>query len=86
MQSSTHLWSLAKNYWNLDWDVLSRPLHNPNLVPSDYHLFSFLQNSLNDKHFNDADDVKSHLIQFFAGKKSEILEDVKRSSTKTDNI
>ncbi|KOX80262.1 hypothetical protein WN51_08439 [Melipona quadrifasciata] len=27
-----------------------------------------MQNSLNGKIFNDADDVKSHLIQFFAGK------------------
>ena len=42
--------------------------NNPNLVPSDYHLFRFLQNSLNSKHFNDADDVKSHLIQFCADK------------------
>ena len=65
--------------------MLTRPPYSPDLAPSDYHLIRSIQRSLNGKIFNDADDVKSHLIQLFAGKKSEILEDVKRSSTKTDN-
>ena len=68
MQSPTHLWPLAKNYWNLGWP------YSPNLAPSDYHLFRSMQNSLNSKIFNDADDVKSHLIQFFADKNQKFCE------------
>lgn len=52
-----------------------------------------MQNSAKDKIFNDADDVKSPLIQFFAGKNQKYYEHViltlterlrKRSSTNTD--
>ncbi|XP_068974748.1 histone-lysine N-methyltransferase SETMAR-like [Bombus flavifrons] len=55
-----------------DWDVLSHPPYSPDLASSDYHLFRSMQNSLNGKIFNDADDVKSHLIQFFAGKNQKL--------------
>lgn len=52
----------------LGWNVLSHPPYSPDLEPSDYHLFRSLQNSLNGKIFNNVDDVKSHLIQFFNSK------------------
>ena len=52
----------------LVWDVLSSPKYSPDLAPSDYHLFRSVQNSLNGKIFNDADDVKSHLIRFLLEK------------------
>ncbi|KAK1137736.1 hypothetical protein K0M31_002230 [Melipona bicolor] len=52
----------------LGWDVLSHPPYSPDLAPSDYHLFRSMQNSLNGKIFNNADDVRSHLIQFFNSK------------------
>ena len=58
----------------LGWDVLSHPPHSPDLAPSDYHLFRSMQKSLNGKIFNDADDVKSHLIQFFADKNQKFYE------------
>ena len=41
------------------------PPYSPDLAPSDYYLFRCLQNSLNGKNFNDDEDVKSHLVQFF---------------------
>nr|BAO79485.1 transposase [Campsomeris sp. Cas_Ok01] len=52
----------------LGWEVLSHPPYSPNLAPSDYHLFRSMQNSFNGKIFNNADDVRSHLIQFFNSK------------------
>ena len=41
MQSPTDLWSLAKNDWNLGWDVLSHPPYSPDFVPSDLPFISF---------------------------------------------
>ena len=31
------------------WEVMLHPPYNPDLAPSDYYLFRFLQNSLNGK-------------------------------------
>nr|AAP51092.1 transposase [Forficula auricularia] len=58
----------------LGWDVLPHPPYSPDLAPSDYFLFRFLQNSLNGKNFNNDDDVKSYLIQFFANKNQKFYE------------
>ena len=91
----THLWLLGKNYWN--WVGMfchSHPPYSPDLAPSDYHLFRSMQNSLNGKIFNNADDVGSHLIQFLIAQtrhftNGEFLlcqNDGKRSSTRTSNI
>ena len=57
----------------LGWDVLPHPPYSPDLAPSDYFLFRSLQNSLNDKNFNN-DDIKSYLIQFFANKNQKFYE------------
>ena len=48
--------------------------HNPDLAPSDYFLFRSLQNPLNGKNFNNDDDIKSYLIQFFANKNHKFYE------------
>ena len=58
----------------LGWDVLPQPLYSPDLAPSDYFLLRSLQNSLNDKNFNNDDDIKSYLIQFFANKNRKFYE------------
>ncbi|GAB1869951.1 Transposase [Camponotus japonicus] len=58
----------------LGWEILIHPPYSPDLAPSDYHLFRALQNFLNDKNFNNDDDVKSHLVQFFAGKNQKFYE------------
>ena len=56
------------------WDVLPHPPYSPDLAPSDYFLFRSLQNSLNGKNFNNDDDIKSYLIQFFANKNHKFYE------------
>ncbi|KAG6803711.1 Ammar1 transposase [Apis mellifera caucasica] len=58
----------------LGWDVLPHPPYSPDLAPSDYFLFRSLQNSLNGKNFNNDDDIKSYLIQFFANKNHKFYE------------
>jgi len=58
----------------LGWEILMHPSYSPDLAPSDYHLFRALQNFLNSKNFNNDDDVKSHLVQFFADKNQKFYE------------
>jgi [histone H3]-lysine36 N-dimethyltransferase SETMAR len=50
------------------------PPYSPDLAPSDYYLFRSLQNFLNGKNFNNDDDVKTHLVQFFADKEQKFYE------------
>jgi len=50
------------------WDVLVHPPYNPDLAPSDYHLFRSLQNNLNNNTFSSLDLLKKHLEDFFAQK------------------
>ena len=73
MQGHTHLWSRQK-LLELGWDVLPYPPYSLDLALSDYFLFRSLQNSLNGKNFNNDDDIKSYLIQFFANKNQKFYE------------
>ena len=52
----------------LGWEAMLHRTYSPDLVPSDYYLFQYLQNSFNGNTFNDDESVKSHLVQFFADK------------------
>ena len=54
--------------------MLPHPPYISDLAPSDYHLFCSMQNSLNVKIFNEANDVKSDIIQFFADKNHNFYE------------
>ena len=58
----------------LGWDAMLHPPYSPDLTPSGYYLFRFLQNSLNGKTFNHYEAVKSHLVQFFADKDQKVYE------------
>ena len=53
----------------------SNSIYVINLLPADFHLFRFIQYSINDKIFNEDDDVTSHLYQLFAGKNQKFYED-----------
>lgn len=58
----------------LGWDVLPHPPYSPDLAPSDYHLFRSLQNFLNERKFQDDNEVKTELEQFFALKNKDFYE------------
>ena len=57
------------------WEVLIHLPYSPDIVPSDFHFFQSLQNSLNGKNFNSLEDCKRHLEQFFARKDKKFWED-----------
>ncbi|KAG6797842.1 Ammar1 transposase [Apis mellifera caucasica] len=69
-----HTSLVTRQKLELGWDVLPHPPYSPDLVPSNYFLFRSLQNSLNGKNFNNDDDIKSYLIQFFANKNQKFYE------------
>ena len=49
-------------------EVLIHPPYSPDIVPSDFHFFQSLQNSLNGKTFNSLEDCRRHPEQLFAQK------------------
>ena len=58
----------------LGWDILPHSPYSPDLAPSDYYLFPFLQNLLDGKTFTSNEEVKNHLDQFFASKEQKFYE------------
>ena len=58
----------------LGCEVLIHLPYSPDIIPSDFHLFRSLQNSLSGKNFNSLE-LKRHLEQFFAQKDKKFWED-----------
>ena len=58
-----------------EWEDLIHLPYSPDIAPSDFHLFQFLQNSLNGKDFNSLEDYKRYLEQFFVQKDKKFWED-----------
>ena len=52
----------------LDWEVLPHPPYSPDLAPSDFHLFRSLPNALRGVSFNNNEEVKMWLDEFFESK------------------
>ena len=46
------------------WEVLPRPHYSPDLVPTDFHLFLSLSNSLSNKILNNETELKNHIQTF----------------------
>ena len=59
---------ISQKLLQLGWEVLIYRPHLPDIVPSEFHLFWSLQNSLDEKNFNSPKDCKRHLEKFFAQK------------------
>jgi histone-lysine N-methyltransferase SETMAR len=55
----------------LHWKLLPHPPYSPDLAPSDYHLFRSLSNDLRDRKFENEDNLKQYLQDFFDSKSAE---------------
>uniref|UniRef100_A0A8R1I1A6 Histone-lysine N-methyltransferase SETMAR n=1 Tax=Caenorhabditis japonica TaxID=281687 RepID=A0A8R1I1A6_CAEJA len=53
------------------WTVLAHPPYNPDLAPTDYHLVSEIQRSLEETEFKTKSDVENWIVSYFASKKPE---------------
>ena len=59
----------VKNYLeNSGWEVLPHPPYNPDLAPSDYHLFRSMQNALTRIPFTSEQGIKNCPDSFLAAK------------------
>ena len=55
----------------LGWETLCHPPYSPDLAPTDYHLFHFLDNHLRGKSFTNETDLRQALTNFFVSKTPE---------------
>jgi histone-lysine N-methyltransferase SETMAR len=58
----------------LGWITIPHPPYSPDLAPTDYHLFRSLSNHLREKKFDDENDVKMELVNFFNQKSQDFYE------------
>jgi len=49
----------------LQWQIVPHPPYSPDLAPSDYHLFRSMAHFLDEKKFDDEDEVKSAVSDYF---------------------
>ncbi|CAK9828010.1 Mariner Mos1 transposase [Anthophora retusa] len=66
---------------NFNWELLPHPPYSPDLAPSDYHLFRSMQHFLSGKNFNNSEDVKSALNEYFNSKSQKFFENGIRKLT-----
>ncbi|CAD5233672.1 unnamed protein product [Bursaphelenchus xylophilus] len=52
-------------------ELFPHPAYNPDLAPSDFHLFRSMAHFLRGRSFNDLDDVENGCREFFASKNKE---------------
>ncbi|CAK9826344.1 Histone-lysine N-methyltransferase SETMAR [Anthophora retusa] len=66
---------------NFNWELLPHPPYSSDLAPSDYHLFRSMQHFLSGKNFNNSEDVKSALNEYFNSKSQKFFENGIRKLT-----
>ena len=64
-----------KKILDLKWTTIPHPAYSPDLAPTDYHLFRSLANDLSEKSFENEDQIKAYLSDFFASKSPEFYRD-----------
>jgi len=65
---------MGKKVLELGWTALSYPSYSTNLALTDYHLFHSLSNHLREKKFDDENDLKINLVNFFGQKCQDFYE------------
>jgi histone-lysine N-methyltransferase SETMAR len=58
----------------LGWVTVPHPPYSPDLAPTDYHLYRSMSDYLREKKFDDENDLKIDLANFFAQKSQEFYE------------
>ncbi len=58
----------------LGWVTSPHPPYSPNLAPTDYHLFRSLSDHLREKKFDDENNLKTDLADFFSQKSLDFYE------------
>jgi hypothetical protein len=49
---------ICETITKMGWTVLPHPAHNPDLAPSNYHLFGSVKDTLHGHHFADDNELK----------------------------
>ena len=58
----------------LGWIIIPHPAYSSDLAPTDYHLFRSLSHHLREKKFDDKNDVKTDVANFFGQKAQDFYE------------
>lgn len=66
--------STREKLLKLGWITIPHPPYSPDLAPTDYHLFRSLSNYLGEKKFDDENDLKTDLANFFDQKSQDFYE------------
>jgi len=66
--------SIREKLLKLGWIKIPHPPYSPDLAPTDYHLFHSLTNYLREKKFNDENDIKMDIDNFFNKKSQDFCE------------
>ena len=64
-----------KKLGELGWSVLPYPPYSTDLVPTEYHFFRALSDSLRDMYFSQTSDLKEWLREYFDSKPSKFYAD-----------
>ena len=66
--------STREKLLKLGWITIPHPPYSPDLAPTDYHLFRSLSNYLSEKKFDDENDLKTAVANFFDQKSQDFYE------------
>ena len=66
--------STCEKLLKLGWITIPHLRYSPDLIPTDYHLFRSLSHNLREKKFDDENDVKMDIANFFGQKSQDFYE------------
>lgn len=63
-----------KKLADIGWEVLPHPPYSPDIAPSDYHLFRSFKGWLKGKRYDDIDELKAGIQEFFDSKPAQFYQ------------